>query len=79
MAKVKILIEGYAREEDDTEFASSTTTLIQEGDLNIIIDPGMNRELLLDVLRKEDLSPDKIMNESLELHFNSFFIKSTSF
>jgi len=60
MAKVKILIEGYAREEDDTEFASSTTTLIQEGDLNIIIDPGMNRELLLDVLRKEDLSPDKI-------------------
>ena len=60
MAKVKILIEGYAREEDSTEFASSTTTLIQEVDLNIIVDPGMNRELLLDVLRKEDLSPDKI-------------------
>ena len=60
MAKVKILIEGYAREEDGTEFASSTATLIQEVDLNIIVDPGTNRELLLEALRKEDLSPDKI-------------------
>lgn len=60
MAKVKILIEGYAREEDSTEFASSTTTLIQEVDLNIIVDPGMNRELLLEALRKENLSPDEI-------------------
>ena len=60
MAEVKILIEGYAREEDSTEFASSTTTLIQEVDLNIIVDPGMNRELLLEALRKENLSPDEI-------------------
>ena len=60
MAKVKVLIEGYAREEDDIEFASSTTTLIQEEDLNIIVDPGMNRELLLETLRKENLSPNKI-------------------
>jgi len=60
MAKVKILIEGYAREEDGVEFASSTTTLIQEVDLNIVVDPGMNRKLLLEALRKENLSPDKI-------------------
>ncbi|TRZ79827.1 MBL fold metallo-hydrolase [bacterium] len=60
MAKVKILIEGYAKEEDGTEFASSTATLIQEVDLNIIVDPGMNRELLLEALRKENLSPNKI-------------------
>ena len=60
MAKVKILIEGYAREESGTEFASSTTTLIQDKDLNIIVDPGMNRELLLEVLKKENLSPDTI-------------------
>jgi glyoxylase-like metal-dependent hydrolase (beta-lactamase superfamily II) len=60
MAKVKILIEGYVREENGTEFASSTTTLIQEVDLNIIVDPGMNRELLSEALRKENLSPDEI-------------------
>ncbi|MCX6796299.1 MAG: MBL fold metallo-hydrolase [Candidatus Falkowbacteria bacterium] len=60
MAKVKILIEGYAREKEGAEFVSSTTTLIQEGDLNIIVDPGMNRGLLLEVLRKEGLSLDQI-------------------
>ena len=56
MAEIKILIRGYARKENDNEFASSTTTLIQESGLNIIVDPGMNRKLLLDVLKKEGLS-----------------------
>ena len=60
MAEVKVLIQGYAREEEDSEFASSTTTLIKENELNIIVDPGMNRELLLESLKKENLSPKDI-------------------
>ena len=60
MAKVKVLIEGYAREEGDYEIASCTTTLIQDKDLNIIVDPGMNRKLLLDSLKKENLSINNI-------------------
>ena len=60
MSKIKVLIEGYAKEENGAEFASSTTTLIREGDLNIIVDPGMNRKLLLESLRKEGLPSDKI-------------------
>lgn len=56
MAEVKVLIEGYAREEGDAEAASCTTTLIKEDDLNIIVDPGMNRKLLLESLKKEKLS-----------------------
>jgi len=60
MAEVKVLIKGYAKEENGAEFASSTTTLIREGDLNIIVDPGMNRKLLLESLRKEGLPSDKI-------------------
>ncbi len=60
MAGVKILIEGYAKEKGGTEFASSTTTLIREGNLNIIVDPGMNRGLLLEALEKEGLSPAEI-------------------
>lgn len=59
MAEIKILIEGYAKEEDGSEFASSTTTLIRENGLNIIVDPGMNRKLLFESLKKEGLStPD---------------------
>jgi len=42
MAEVKVLIEGYAREEGDSEVASSTTTLIRNKDLKIIVDPGMD-------------------------------------
>ena len=60
MAEIKILIEGYVKEENDSEFASSTTTLIQENGLNIIVDPGMNRELLLEALEKENLSTSDI-------------------
>ncbi len=60
MNKVKVLIQGYAREENNAEFASSTATLIKEGNLNIIVDPGMDRKLLLEALREENLSLDKI-------------------
>ena len=60
MAEVKILVQGYVKEKNGAEFASSTTSLIQEMDLNIIVDPGMNRKLLLEALKKENLSLDKI-------------------
>jgi len=60
MAEVKILVQGYVREKNGAEFASSTTSLIQERDLNIIVDPGMDRKLLLEALKKENLSLDKI-------------------
>lgn len=56
MAEIKVLIEGYAREEGGVEAASCTTTLIKENDLNIIVDPGMNRKLLLEALKKEKIS-----------------------
>ena len=60
MAEVKVLIEGYAREEGDFELASSTTILIRNKDLKIIVDPGMNRKLLLEELGKENLPPKDI-------------------
>jgi len=60
VSKVKILVKGYVREENGNEFASSTTTLIQENGLNIIVDPGMDRVLLLGALKKENLFPADI-------------------
>ncbi|MBU2564472.1 MBL fold metallo-hydrolase [Patescibacteria group bacterium] len=61
MAKIKILIKGYVIEKKgEVEFASSTTTLIQDNNLNIIVDPGMHREWLLFSLNDENLSPEKI-------------------
>lgn len=60
MVEVKVLIEGYAGQVNGKEHASSTTTLIRENNINIIVDPGMNRKLLLEKLKEENLTPDKI-------------------
>ena len=60
MAEVKILIEGYAKEINGEEFASSTATLIRDNKLNAIIDPGMDREALLSGLAKEGLKTKDI-------------------
>ncbi len=60
MAKIKVLIEGYAKEIEGGWLASSTTTLVQENGLNIIVDPGINRKLLLEKLAEENLSPQDV-------------------
>jgi len=60
MAKVEVLIQGYARKTKSGWIASSTTTLVQEKGLNIIVDPGINRPVLLEKLKKEGLKPEDI-------------------
>ena len=60
MAEVKVLIEGYAKETKTGWVASSTTTLIKDNGLNILVDPGCNRKLLLEKLNEEKLSTGNI-------------------
>ncbi len=60
MSEVKVLIEGYAKEENGVELASPSTTLIQDSGLKILVDPGANKELLLNALSKEGLYPKDI-------------------
>ena len=60
MVELKVLVKGYAYNKEGIEHASSTTTLIKENGINIIIDPGMNRGLLLEALKKEGLSLKEI-------------------
>lgn len=60
MASVKVLIEGYAKEVDGAEYACSAVTLIRDGNLNILVDVGSNRALLLDALEREGLVPGDI-------------------
>lgn len=60
MSKVKVLIEGYAKEIKGGWLASSTTTLIRDKGKNIIVDAGVNRELLLQNLKKEKLTVEDI-------------------
>ena len=60
MAKIKILIEGYAKELKKGWLASSTCCFIKSGNKNIITDPGCNRKKLLAALKKEHLKPTNI-------------------
>lgn len=60
MAELKIIVEGYAREEKGVMFASPTTVLIKDSNKNILIDPGANKELLLKGLKKEGLKLENI-------------------
>lgn len=60
MTKIKVLIEGYAKEIDNGWLASSTATLIESDGKRIIIDPGCNRLKLLTELEKNNLNPSDI-------------------
>ena len=48
MAKVKILVEGYAIKKSGK--ATSSCVLIIDGEMKIIVDPGMDRQKLLEGL-----------------------------
>lgn len=60
MSKIKILIEGYARETKNGWIASSTVTLVRIDSKNIVVDPGCNRNRLILALRKEDIKTNDI-------------------
>jgi len=58
MTKVKVLVQGYASKKEGR--ASSTSALIIEDDIKVIVDPGIDREKLLNSLKKENLSAQDI-------------------
>ncbi len=58
--KVRVLIEGYAKEVEGEEFASCSTVLIEDNNNKIIVDPGANRELLIERLKQKNLTVSDI-------------------
>lgn len=60
MTKIKVLIEGYAKKTKKGWLASSSTTLIEDSRKKILVDPGINRKLLLEKLQENNLTPNDI-------------------
>jgi len=60
LAKVIVLVEGYARQNADCLVASPTTVLIEDNGKRIIVDPGCNEKLLLVALKKQKIEPTDI-------------------
>jgi len=55
MAKIKILIEGRVKKTENGWLASPSTVLIKDGEVNILVDPGSDKELLVKKLAEENL------------------------
>jgi len=55
MNKIKVLIQGYAKETKRGWLANSAVVFIQSNGKNIIVDPGCNREKLLKALSDNNL------------------------
>ncbi|MBW1839488.1 MAG: MBL fold metallo-hydrolase [Deltaproteobacteria bacterium] len=65
MAEVKILVEGYTSADNpDDEKTCPTMTLVRDGDIVIIVDPGImeNQSILINALKKEGLKPEDVNN-----------------
>jgi len=60
MDKVTVLIEGYANKTSNGWVATNSTTLIQTERHNIIVDPGINKNLLLERLSAKNLNTGNI-------------------
>ena len=60
MNKIKVLIEGYAKKINDGWLASSTVTFVESNGKKIIVDPGCNRQKLVEELEKINLKPNDI-------------------
>jgi glyoxylase-like metal-dependent hydrolase (beta-lactamase superfamily II) len=69
MAHLKIIVNGYAKKRLGYELATPNTVLIFDGTSKILVDPGSNKRLLLNGLKKERLKP-KDINIVLITHYH---------
>jgi glyoxylase-like metal-dependent hydrolase (beta-lactamase superfamily II) len=60
MAQIEIIVRGYAKKTKNGWHATSTCTLIQENNVKMLVDPGMDRKALLNGLKKFKLKTSDI-------------------
>ena len=80
-ARVHILHEGYVREGDGGDRVGSTVTLILDGDLAVIVDPGMaaSRGALLAPLAELDIAPESVTDVVFSHHHPDHTINAALF
>ena len=80
-AIVDVLQPGYAREEDDGEHVGSTVTLIRDGAVTVIVDPGMvaSRAGLLDALAGHGVAPESVTDVVFSHHHPDHTVNAALF
>ncbi|HEX9032802.1 MAG TPA: MBL fold metallo-hydrolase [Streptosporangiaceae bacterium] len=80
-ARVHILQDGYAREDEAGDRVGSTVTLITDGDVAVVVDPGMvsSREALLAALASHDVAPEAVTDVVFSHHHPDHTINAALF
>jgi glyoxylase-like metal-dependent hydrolase (beta-lactamase superfamily II) len=80
-AAVHVLHDGYVREEEDGQHVGSTVTLIVDGDVTVVVDPGMvaSREALLLVLSNLKFSPESVSDVVFSHHHPDHTVNAALF
>jgi glyoxylase-like metal-dependent hydrolase (beta-lactamase superfamily II) len=80
-ARVHILQDGYAREDDDGEHVGSTVTLITDGDVVVVVDPGMvaSRDALLAALAAHGATPQSVTDVVFSHHHPDHTVNAALF
>ena len=70
MATVDVLVDGYARRDDDVVRVAGTVSLVRSGDLVAVVDPGMVRDpsVILAPLLDLGLAPADVTDVVLSHH-----------
>jgi glyoxylase-like metal-dependent hydrolase (beta-lactamase superfamily II) len=80
-ARVHILQDGYAREDDTGERVGSTVTLIVDGDVIVVVDPGMvaSRADLLAALAAHGVAPESVTDVVFSHHHPDHTVNAALF
>jgi len=80
-ARVHVLQDGYAREDDTGERVGSTVTLIVDGDVVVVVDPGMvaSRADLLAALATHDATPESVTDVVFSHHHPDHTVNAALF
>jgi len=80
-ARVHVLADGYAREDDRGDRVGSTVTLITDGGVAVIVDPGMvaSRAGLLAALAGHGVGPDDVTDVVFSHHHPDHTVNAALF
>ncbi|HEX5189336.1 MAG TPA: MBL fold metallo-hydrolase, partial [Streptosporangiaceae bacterium] len=80
-ARVHILQDGYAREDDAGERVGSTVTLIVDGNVVVVVDPGMvaSRADLLAALATHGVTPESVTDVVFSHHHPDHTVNAALF
>jgi len=80
-AAVHVLQAGYARDDSGGDRVGSTVTLIQDGDVAVIVDPGMvaSRQGLLTALAGHGLAPEAVTDIVFSHHHPDHTVNAALF